>query len=294
MVVVAPSDVKQTLESGERSQIIVNDNVIDPVANSYAAFLARGLESAVNRQIIEQAATTGRDTHSTRERPASRRSRPSWSPPPAEVTLVNVAPSQPTVVQYFAPAVLALILQHLAVTLIALSVEREKTSGLFELFCISPISTFELVTGKLVAYGLFAGLVSLITISLLAVGFHVPMLADPGWIALVVLLLVAGSLGLGLLIAAVSDSEAAAVQLSLLLLLASVFFSGFVLAIGEFSEPVRSLIYALPVANGIRLFSDFMFRGETVVGWQLGLMGAEAVVYIGLAWILLRREMSRA
>ena len=55
-------------------------------------------------------------------------------------------------------------------TLIALSVVREKNSGLFELFRISPITTAELVTGKLVAYGLFAGAVAFSTIALLVIG----------------------------------------------------------------------------------------------------------------------------
>jgi ABC-2 type transport system permease protein len=129
---------------------------------------------------------------------------------------------------------------------------------------------------------------------LLVIGFHVPQLADPGWIALVALLLIASSLGLGLLVAALSDSEPQTVQLSLLVLLASVFFSGFVLAINEFSEPIRSLIYALPVASGIRLLGDFMFRGGTVVGWQIWLMAGLAAAYILLAWLLLRRVMARA
>jgi len=190
--------------------------------------------------------------------------------------------------------VLALILQHMAITLIALSVVRERTSGLFELFRILPITTAELVTGKLLAYGIFAGAVALVTVALLIVGFHVPMLADPAWIALVVLLLVAASLGLGLLIAALSSTEPQAVQLSLLLLLASVFFSGFVLAIDQFSEPIRTLIYALPVASAIRLLGDFMFRGGTVVGWQITVMAGLAVTYVVLAWFLLRRVMSRA
>jgi ABC-2 type transport system permease protein len=136
--------------------------------------------------------------------------------------------------------------------------------------------------------------VALITIGVLMAGFGVPNLADPGWIALVAGLLIASSLGLGLLIAAVSDSEPQTVQLSLLVLLASVFFSGFVLAINEFSEPIRTLIYALPVANGIRLFSDFMFRGGTVAGWQLWLLGGLAAAYVLAAWLLLRRVMARA
>jgi ABC-2 type transport system permease protein len=294
VVVVAPADLKATFEAGRRSDIDVRVNLTDPVQATYAIFLARGLEAAVNRQIIEQAVDAARGyaiDHGLNDVVRI----PSYvisAPTAAEVD--NVAPSEPTVVQYFAPAVLALILQHLAVTLIALSVVREKNSGLFELFRISPITTAELVTGKLVAYGLFAGAVAAATIGLLVAGFHVPILAQPGWIALVAGLLVASSLGLGLVIAAVSDSEPQVVQLSLLVLLASVFFSGFVLAISEFSEPIRSLIYILPVANGIRLFGDFMFRGGTVVVWQLWLLAGLSVAYIGGAWLLLRRVMTRA
>ena len=294
VVVVAPADLKATFEAGRRSDIEVRVNLTDPVQATYAIFLARGLEAAVNRQIIEQAVDAARGYAIDLGLDKIVRI-PSYvisAPTAAEVD--NVAPSEPTVVQYFAPAVLALILQHLAVTLIALSVVREKNSGLFELFRISPITTAELVTGKLVAYGLFAGAVAAATIGLLVAGFHVPILAQPGWIALVAGLLVASSLGLGLVIAAVSDSEPQVVQLSLLVLLASVFFSGFVLAISEFSEPIRSLIYILPVANGIRLLGDFMFRGGTVVVWQLWVLAGLSVAYIGGAWLLLRRVMSRA
>jgi ABC-2 type transport system permease protein len=294
VVVVVPADAQQQLEAGKRSQVIVRVNLTDPVEESYAVFLTRSLEGAINRQIVEQAVQQGQAKAISEGVTDASKIPPDVIAAPTEAVLDNVAQSRPTVVQFFGPAVLALILQHMAITLIALSVVRERTSGIFELFRISPINTLELVTGKLVAYGIFAALVALITISLLIVGFHVPILADPGWIALVVMLLVASSLGLGLLVAAVSSSEPQAVQLSLLLLLASVFFSGFVLAISEFSEPVRSLIYALPVANGIRLLEDFMFRGGTVVAWQLWLMAGLAVGYIGLAWVLLRRVMARA
>jgi ABC-type multidrug transport system, permease component len=294
VVVVAPSDVRANLEAGLRSQIDVRVNLTDPVQSNYAVFVALGLEAAVNRQVIEDAVDEGKGyaidhgVNDVYKIPAN------VIAAPTEAWIDNVAQSEPTVVQYFAPAVLALILQHLAVTLIALSVVREKNSGLFELFRISPITTAELVTGKLIAFGLFAGAVAFATIALLVVGFNVPFLAQPGWIALVAGLLVAASLGLGLVIAAVSDSEAQAVQLTLLVLLASVFFSGFVLAISEFSEPVRSLIYILPVAGAIRLFGDFMFRGGTVVIWQIWVLAGLSVAYIGGAWLLLRRVVARA
>jgi ABC-2 type transport system permease protein len=295
VVIVAPANVKETFEAGKRSLIDVRVNLTDPVAASYNVFLARGRAAAHNRPLKQPAGgATQSDAISQGAGEVAAQIPADVIAAPTEASIDNVAQSSPTVVQYFAPAVLALILQHLAVTLIALSVVREKNSGLFELFRISPITTAELVTGKLVAYGLFAGAVAVATIALLVVGFHVPILAAPSWIALVAGLLVASSLGLGLIIAAVSDSEAQTVQLSLLVLLASVFFSGFVLAISEFSEPVRSLIYILPVANGIRLFSDFMFRGGTVVVWQIWLLAGLSVAYILMAWLLLRRVVARA
>jgi ABC-2 type transport system permease protein len=296
VVLVAPADIQARFKGGERTPIEVRVNVTDPVRQSYAIFLARGLEAAINRNVIQHAVAQGESYVIGQgvDPSAFKKIPPEVIAAPTEASVENIAPSFPSVVQFFGPAVLALILQHMAVTLIALSVVRERRSGVFELFRISPITTAELVTGKLIAFGLFSGAIALLTVALLRVGFGVPMLADPGWVALIVGLLIAASLGLGLLIAAVSDSEPQTVQLSLLVLLASVFFSGFVLAIDEFSEPVRSLIYALPVANGIRLIGDFMFRGGTVAVWQIWLLGGLAVGYVAGAWLLLRRVMARA
>jgi ABC-2 type transport system permease protein len=121
----------------------------------------------------------------------------------------------------------------------------------------------------------------------------VPILGDPALIAGVIGLLILASLGLGLLIAAISDSERQTVQLALLVLLASVFFSGFALAIDQFSQPVRSLIYLIPVTNGIRLLDDLLMRGTTTASWQIGVLAILAVVFIGLSWLLLRRAMRR-
>ena len=120
------------------------------------------------------------------------------------------------------------------------------------------------------------------------------MLGPEGVIVLAIALLLVASLGLGLLIAVVSDSERQAVQLSLLVLLASVFFSGFVLSIDEFTEPVRALAFLLPVTHGIRLLQDLMLRGSTTEIWEFWALGAIAAVTLIAAWALLRRSMARA
>jgi ABC-2 type transport system permease protein len=107
-------------------------------------------------------------------------------------------------------------------------------------------------------------------------------------------LLILASLGLGLLISIISDSERQAVQLSLLVLLASVFFSGFVLPITEFNEPVMIAAYAIPVTSGIQLMQDVMLRGTIEDPWQVMLLIAIALILLVACWMLLRRGMSRA
>jgi ABC-2 type transport system permease protein len=205
-----------------------------------------------------------------------------------------MAPRSPTVLSFFGPAVLALILQHLAVTLVSMSLVRERSGGQMELFRISPVTAAEILAGKVLAFGLLGFAVAGLTMLLLVNLLGVPTFADPLGLALVIGLVLLASLGLGLLIAVVSDSERQAVQLSLLTLLASVFFSGFVLAIDQFTAPVRAIAYALPVTHGIRLLQDLMLRGATNVPWQGVALVAIGVVTLVAAWLVLRRQMRTA
>lgn len=294
VVMVAPADPETQFRAGEQSVIEVLIDSVDPVAENYAGFLASGLSSAINREIIRRAAAEGQGYAIAAGEPAAAAIPPDVIAAPTTAEIVNIAPTTPGVTSYFAPAVLALILQHLAVTLVAMSLVRERTSGVIELFRIAPVSTAEVLFGKLLAFGLIGGAIATLTVALLVLGLAVPMIAPVGFVVLAVALLLLASICVGLLIAVVSDSERQAVQLSLLVLLASVFFSGFVLPITEFGEPVRSLAYVLPVTHGIRLLQDFMLRGTTNHAWELLALGIIALVTLFLAWILLRRGMTRA
>jgi ABC-2 type transport system permease protein len=294
VVIVAPADVEQRFRSGEKSLIDVRVNVVDPVEQTYTIFLTRSLEREVNRIVIERIAKEGQTYALGAGAEEAAAIPPEIVAAPTRAVVENIAPAKPGVVQFFGTAVLALILQHMAATLIALSVVRERTTGMFELFRISPITTIEVIVAKLVAFGILCAAIALLTLVLLVSGFGVPMLGDPALLAGIVALLILASLGLGLVIAGLSDSERQAVQLSLILLLASVFFSGFVLAIDEFNEPVKSLTSVLPVTHGIRLIGEIMLRGSVQSVWEVGALGALALVFCVVAWLLIRRSMRSA
>ncbi len=294
VVAIAPGDAKQRFESGQQSVIQVQVDIADPVQAAYAGLMADTFANAVNQEIIRRAAEEGQKSAVEQGLPQASQIPPEVIAQPTKASLVNIAPTLPTVVGYFGPAVLALILQHMAVTLIALSVVRDRISGAMELFRVSPVSAWEVVAGKILGFGVLCAAIAALSLVLLVAGLNVPMLGTVGLLAAVVGLLVGASLGLGLLISIISDSERQAVQLSLLVLLASVFFSGFAVPISEFTDPVRIAAYLIPVTNGITLMQDVMLRGAIREPWQAAVLAGTAVVLLFACWLLLRRGMSRA
>lgn len=294
VVVIAPDNAEDQFKAGKQSEIEVLVDEVDPVEENYAAILAQTLANEVNRKIIEQVVAEGQGVAIDAGNPDVALIPPEVVAAPTRASLHNLSPSRAGVLSFFGPAVLALILQHMAVTLVALSLVRERSSGVMELFRISPVSAAEILAGKVIAFGVLGAVVAFATVTLLVGGFGIPMLGDPSLIAAVIGLFLLASLGLGLLIAMLSDSERQAVQLSLLVLLASVFFSGFVLSIEEFSPVVRSLAYLLPVTHGIVLLQDLMLRGTTNSTWEIAALGLIALVTLVVAWVLMRRSMRTA
>ena len=295
MLVVAPPDVEQHFRSGQQSSIDIEYNALDPVRDNYARFVAYRQVQELNRAIIEQAVSQGEQyiLQSTGS-PALSAISPQVIAAPTRVEPRNVAPLPPNVVTFFAPAVLALVLQHMGVTLTALSLVRERLSGAMDIFRVAPVRAFEILVGKYLAYSFF-NLSIAAAISFLLIGvLHVPLLSAPGDVAWVVALLSFAAVGLGLLISTIVDSERGAVQLSMLVLLASVFFSGFVLPLDQFIAPLRIAAYSLPVTHGIQLLQDFMLRGETNQGWELLVLAGIGVVLFLVTSFTVRRNLRSA
>ena len=198
---------------------------------------------------------------------------------PVEADAENIAPTEPSVLNFYGPAVLALIVQHLGVSLTSLSLVRERRGGHMDRYRVAPVSASEILIGKALAYGLVTVAVAAGVAALLVYGLGVPVAS--GWIgpAVIVLLLALASLGLGLVISLVADTEQQAVQLSMLLLLASAFLSGLVLPISSFATWMEPIAYLLPVTHGIAALQETMLRGSLTDTWMAGALVAMAIGY---------------
>jgi ABC-2 type transport system permease protein len=221
---------------------------------------------------------------------------------PFYATPINKAPVKVSFTSFYAPGVLVLLLQHIAITLAALSMVRERLLGTVELFRVSPVSPGEILIGKYISFMIFLGVVAAALIALmsneLTVGGYglslgVPILGDWALLVLTVALVSFASLGLGFFIASVSRSESQAVQLAMMVLLASVFFSGFFLRIEVFFPAVRALSYSLPVTYGIAGLQVIMLRGGIPTPVLLLALLMLGTFFAGLSYILFQRDFRK-
>lgn len=293
MIIIAPSDPKTAFAQGRQSTIQVEYSVVDPIRAANADYLARQVSDEVNREVIKQAATQGEAQGTANGVPGANAIPPAVLAQPTVAQTTNLAPTQPNLISFFGPAAIALILQHIAVTLIALALVRERERGRPEIFRLSPTGTTEIVAGKIVAFLILGSIIASILVASLLLAFHVPILSSFALVALVLFLLLLASLAFGTAIAAVSDSERQTIQLALLMLLTSVFFSGFVLATDEFQALGQGIAAALPVTHGMRLLQDLMLRGVFSTGDALALLLTAVVLFLPSV-VLLRRSLVEA
>jgi len=80
----------------------------------------------------------------------------------------------------------------------------------------------------------------------------------------------------------------------MIVLLTSVFFSGFILGLETLWQPVRVISWALPATYGISLLRGLMLLGDPLAWDTLLQLTAIGVGFFGLAWFLLRRSMAHS
>jgi ABC-2 type transport system permease protein len=172
---------------------------------------------------------------------------------------------------YYTPRVLALLIQHLAITLGAFALVRERQSGALEMFRVAPLNISQLMLGKTLAYTGYVLLAS-VALGLLMQLLNVPILGPAWQLVLLIVLLALASIGIGLLISAVSSSDSQAIQLTMLVLLLSVFFTGFFLPLEGFTSIAQPISTIIPMTHGLTGLQNLMLVGQSpnsVVWWGL-------------------------
>jgi ABC-2 type transport system permease protein len=195
--------------------------------------------------------------------------------------VTTAGPSTHTITDFYAPAAVVLLVQQFGVAFGALTFVRERALGTIELYQAGPVSAGPMLIGKFLGYLLVGGVVAAVLVELMLLVLDVPLQGSPGAVAIVLGLVLVGSIGLGFLISLVSRTDTQAVQYAMIVLLASLFFSGFFLATDRLVYPAHIISWLLPATFGISLLRDVMLRGTDLdTGTITALAGYAAVVVV--------------
>jgi ABC-2 type transport system permease protein len=214
---------------------------------------------------------------------------------PFESQVVSQTPQSVTLDRFFAPGLLALMLQHLGITFAALALVRERQTGTIQLLQVAPVTTGQRLAGKTLAFLLLGGAAAAVLTALLVVAFDVPLPSD--WVSFTLLMALAllASLGIGYLVAAVSDTDSQAVQLSMLLLLTAIFFSGLFMPLDRIGMPVELVSWMMPATYAFEGAQDLMLLGQGTRPWLfVGLAGIAVVTFAAALLLLPRRTAADA
>jgi len=194
----------------------------------------------------------------------------------------------------FLPVTMGLLLHLVPMTLISLSICREKERGTYEQLIMAPISRWDIISGKLAAYTILSLVNMLGTLAIAVFAFDVRVRGPMVDLLLFSTLFLMCSLSMGMLVSVVSKNQLQALGTSIFLFIPSLLFSGIISPVEYVSPVVRySITYTMPMYYFLKGFRAIMLKGYSLPGvWMeclaLGLMTA---IYFSLAIVLLRMRL---
>jgi ABC-2 type transport system permease protein len=163
---------------------------------------------------------------------------------------------------FMIPGLIPIILQMQALLLTTLAIVREREQGTMEQLIVTPVKSWELMLGKIIPYMLVSviNLVAMLILSRLL--FGVTIAGNPWELFGLSLIFIIGSLGMGVLISNISQSQLQAVYLAVfLILIPAIILSG--LMFPRDNMPAITYWYGelLPVTQYLEITRGIIVRG---------------------------------
>jgi ABC-2 type transport system permease protein len=196
------------------------------------------------------------------------------------------------VIDYVVPGIIGLILQLLTVTLMACTIARERESGTLYQLMVTSLRRREIVIGKMLPYLVVSAF--LVLVIMVVSGWHFGV-AFHQWpaLAVVCLLFLLCSLGLGLLISAFSRTQTQAIQFSVFFLLPVFVLSGAFAPLEQLPRAVRFVSEFFPLTHfcrAFRLVNMYDAGAQFYVADLMVLLAGALITFLGAAFLLKRIE----
>jgi ABC-2 type transport system permease protein len=192
---------------------------------------------------------------------------------------------------FMIPGVLALLLLLVTANLAAMAIVREKELGTLEQLNVTPLRRWELIVGKLLPYGVIAFIDVLLVTAVAVLWFEVPFRGSFTLLLGTSMLYVICTLGLGLLISTISDTQQQAMMTATFFFLTPmIYLSGFIFPIENMPRVIQYATYLIPLRYFLVIVRGIFLKG---IGLELLWPQAAALALWGGAVLTLAVARSR-
>lgn len=189
---------------------------------------------------------------------------------------------------FYVPGVIASLLMLVTLMLTSMAVVREKEIGTMEQIMVTPITPLEFILGKTVPFALI-GFIDMILITVIGVfWFEIPIRGNLLLLFVAAALYLMTTLGLGLFISTVSETQQQAMMSTFFFYLPAILLSGFMFPIANMPEVIQWLTYLNPLRYFLVIIRGIFLKGVGVnILWPQ--MAALAVMGLITLWLASRR-----
>lgn len=191
---------------------------------------------------------------------------------------------------FLIPGTLALIMTLIGTLLTALVVSREWERGTMEAIMSTPVTSMELILGKLIPYFLF-GMISMNMCAAIAILlYQIPYRGSFWVLQLVSAVFLFAALGLGLLISTTARNQfVAAMASQVTAYLPAFMLSGFIFEISSMPLPIQLLSYIIPARYFVSSLQTLFLVGDI---WSLFLYNLLLMTVVGLVFIFFTAKVT--
>ena len=185
-------------------------------------------------------------------------------PAPSQVSIVGFYNPERRSAINIVPGLIGIILTMTMVMFTSVAIVRERERGNMELLIATPVSSSELMIGKVLP---FAGIGLIQTTLVLVLGawlFDVPVRGALLDVYVASILLILANLTLGLMISTKAQSQFQAMQMTFFVFLPSILLSGFMFPFAGMPKVIQWIAEVLPMTHFLRLIRGVMLRGAAL------------------------------
>ena len=245
IVIVIPEDFARCVANGEPTELL---GVLDGSDSNNAITAGNYFASITSRYAIDVTTKLADPSLGEIKIPFEARTRVFYNP-------------KMETIYYLVPGIIAILVIMLLVMLSAISIVREREQGTLEQLTVTPIRAGELVLGKTIPFVLI-GYVLILLITIVGVfWFGVPIKGEFHVLLVLGGLYMFASLGLGMLVSSMSNTQQQAMMMSMFVLIPQIILSGFIFPIESMPEILQWVTYLLPARYFLIMIRGVFLKG---------------------------------